>query len=86
MFYGFFSLAKFISEFEITARNIPCDTIPQKNTTTDAIRQPTAIFEKSNIWQPFRLATKIFFNFFKFSKSAPKLFLSIIILYTPYLY
>ena len=50
-------------------------------------KQRKALAEvKNNIWQPFRLATKIFFNFFKFSKSAPKLFLSIIILYTPYLY
>lgn len=58
--YVFFSLAKFIIEFDTTAKNIPCDTIPQKNKIIDATRQPTAIFVSDNIWRLFNLAT-IFF-------------------------
>jgi len=49
-------------EFDTTARNIPCDTIPQKNTIIDATRQPTAIFVQVNIW---RLIYS-WANFFKF--------------------
>jgi len=49
--YVFFSLAKFIIEFDTTAKKIPCDTIPQKNKIIDATRQPTAIFVQLNIWR-----------------------------------
>ena len=60
--YVFFSLARFIIEFDTTARNIPCDTRPQKNKIIDATRQPTAIFVQVNIWRLIFLAT-IFFKF-----------------------